>query len=304
MTYREFVLNIATEDVETAVNVAEFLNLGGVFIEDFSDLMDCELVKQIGLVDEDLLARVNEGRAFVHVYLPEHVSEAECRAYLEARLTEEGVAYELICSDIKEEDYANSWKQYYKPLTVGQITVVPSWESYDAKAGEKILLMDPGMAFGTGTHETTSACMETLQKYVTDGCSLLDIGCGSGILSIAALLCGAKDVAALDIDPNAVKIAKENAQLNGFDLCASCDNILEDSYPEKQYDVVVANIVADVIIRFSDKASHFLKKDGTLIVSGIIAPRKDDVVAALERNGFRVLETVEKNGWVCMVAKQ
>ena len=101
MTYREVVLNIATEDVETAVNVAEFLNLGGVFIEDFSDLMDCELVKQIGLVDEDLLARVNEGRAFVHVYLPEHVSEAECRAYLEARLTEEGVSYELICSDIK-----------------------------------------------------------------------------------------------------------------------------------------------------------------------------------------------------------
>ncbi|MBQ2881969.1 MAG: 50S ribosomal protein L11 methyltransferase, partial [Clostridia bacterium] len=164
------------------------------------------------------------------------------------------------------------------------------------------------MAFGTGTHETTSLCIEYLQKVVNDGDKILDVGCGSGILSITSLLCGASEALALDIDLNAVKVSYENAELNNFSgkFEAVCDNILD---PEseirkrlngKKYNVIVANIVADIIIRLSDFIYEYLEDDGTFIVSGIITERENDVLNALDKNNFKVIDRSEKKGWVCI----
>lgn len=308
MKYYELLIKIKSEDGEKASAIAAMLDIGGLYLEDYSDMMDCDLVKQIGLIDEELLAK-DTSVATLHVYLPDNTSLDEATAYLEERFSSENVEFEISHDLIDEEEYANSWKKYYKPLKIGEkIVVCPVWENYDLKEGETVLKIDPGMAFGTGTHETTSLCIKYLQKEVKDGDKILDVGCGSGILSITSLLCGASEALALDIDPNAVRVSYENAELNNFNgkFEAVCDNILDSEskirnrLSGKKYNIIVANIVADIIIRLSDFIYEYLEDDGLFIVSGIITERENDVLNALDKNNFKVLDRSEKKGWVCI----
>lgn len=211
-----------------------------------------------------------------------------------------------------EEDWANNWKKYYKPLEIGsRLLVLPSWEEKPENAGDRtVLKLDPGMAFGSGTHHTTRMCLEFLEKTVAPGQDVLDLGCGSGILSIASLLLGAKDAVAVDIDPIADRIARENAEMNGLGTehyRIEIGDVLTDERLKKaiagKYDVIVANIVADVIIRLAPIAVGYAKKGTPFIVSGIIDERLDEVLEAIRAAGFTVEETHSSEGWNAILSR-
>ena len=219
---------------------------------------------------------------------------------------------DITVKNIKEDDWANNWKKYFKPFAVGdKIVIRPSWEEYNDDGNKTVLKIDPGHVFGTGTHETTQLCIELIENYLKKDDMVLDIGCGSGILSIASLLLGAKYADAVDIDPNAIDIAYTNAGMNDigretYDVVSG--NILEDEdlnekYSGKKYDVVEANIVADVIIALTDKIPQYIKDGGVFISSGIIVERLDDVLEALKGHGFEVLEVKKKKGWSAIASR-
>ena len=212
-------------------------------------------------------------------------------------------------ANVKEEDWANNWKKYYKPFRVGKSLVIkPSWEDVTPMPGARILEIDPASTFGTGQHHTTKLVMESLEEVVKPGNKVLDLGCGSGILSIAALLFGAEKVTMCDIFENAVRTASENVEKNRFThehYSAYCGNIIDDAELRGKlgtgYDVVCANIVADVIIGMSPLFGSFMKPDATLLVSGIIDERLDEVNAALSENGFKVRQSRNEEGWNCII---
>ena len=259
-------------------------------------------------MDEALLEK-DKTKVLLHVYADEHTSVENCLAFVSDRFSSENITYEVEIKHVDEEDYANSWKQYYKPIKIGnRVVIVPEWEPYEKADGEITVTLNPGMAFGTGTHETTSMCIEALQDIVFEGDEVLDIGCGSGILSVTALLCGANRADATDIDRNAVNVAYENAELNGVKdrLHATEDNILSAESPirtaGKKYNVVIANIVADVIIEICGFVKTLIKPYGCFVASGIISERLDDVVKAINDNGLCVAAIHEKRGWNCIIA--
>lgn len=308
MTYSEIVFTVDSKNKEIASDIVGMLNCGGIYIEDYTDLEDDPTVKQVGIVDEALLEK-DKTKVLLHVYADEHTSVENCLAFVSDRFSSENITYEVEIKHVDEEDYANSWKQYYKPIKIGnRIVVVPEWEPYEKADGEITVTLNPGMAFGTGTHETTSMCIEALQDIVFEGDEVLDIGCGSGILSVTALLCGANRADATDIDRNAVNVAYENAELNGVKdrLHATEDNILSAESPirtaGKKYNVVIANIVADVIIEICGFVKTLIKPYGCFVASGIISERLDDVVKAMNDNGLCVAAIHEKRGWNCIIA--
>ena len=308
MTYSEIVFTVDSKDKEIASDIVGMLNCGGIYIEDYTDLEDDPTVKQVGIVDEALLEK-DKTKVLLHVYADEHTSVEDCIAFVSDRFSSENITYEVEIKHVDEEDYANSWKQYYKPIKIGnRVVIVPEWEPYEKADGEITVALNPGMAFGTGTHETTSMCIEALQDIVFEGDEVLDIGCGSGILSVTALLCGANRADATDIDRNAVNVAYENAELNGVKdrLHATEDNILSAESPirtaGKKYNVVIANIVADVIIEICGFVMTLIKPYGCFVASGIISERLDDVVKAMNDNGLCVAAIHEKRGWNCIIA--
>lgn len=286
------------KDIDTVSSVMTMVD-AGLMIEDFSDV-DQILDGVYGdLIDESIL-EADRTKAAVSVFISAMKSPAESELFIKHRLDALGVKYEITHEGVCEEDWAESWKRYYKPIKTGKrLVIVPVWETYEAEEGEIIVLMDPGMAFGTGTHETTRLCAGLVEKHTTDGCSVLDVGCGSGILAIAASKLGAGRCFACDIDPVAVRVARENTELNNTPnvRCEVSDLLRHAERVDGGYNVIVANIVADIIIRLAPDVGEYLAKDGVFIVSGIIEERAREVLDALDAAGYRVDEERYENGW-------
>lgn len=308
MEYTEWTRIKVTTDVSRLDDLTAVMSMvtNSLMIEDYSDA-EQELDGVYGdLIDEELLNK-DKTVASVSAFLPADVAVSDHVAYIKERLAASGITYTLELDGVSEEEWADSWKKYYKPIKTGKkIVIVPVWEKYDAKDGEITVLMDPGMAFGTGTHETTRLCASLLEKYVKPGCRMLDVGCGSGILAICASKLGAAECFACDIDPVSVKVAKENAELNNTPnvTCRVSDLLKSVDKADGGYNVTTANIVADVIIRLAPDIGGFMASDGVLIVSGIIVERRDEVVAALDANGFEVFDDATENGWYCAAVRK
>ena len=266
-------------------------------IEDYSDI---DLKTCYGdLIDESIL-NADKTIASVSVYLPAERSVAECISFLRERFAAsdlDDAKIEMV--GVNEEDWANSWKAYYKPIKIGErLVIVPAWEKYTPVDGELIVRMDPGMAFGTGTHETTRLVIKLLETYTKEGCRMLDVGTGSGILAICASKLGAGECRAYDIDPMAVRVANENIKDSGLtNITCEVSDLLRQVDKSKPYDLICANIVADIIIRMTPDVGELMHKDTVLLASGIILERSDDVVECFEKHGFRIVERLEENGW-------
>jgi ribosomal protein L11 methyltransferase len=227
----------------------------------------------------------------------------EYRAFLSDRLTSLAIKGEISLEGMNEEDWSESWKQYYKPVELGRITVVPAWEKYDAREGEIIVRMDPGMAFGTGTHETTRLVIRLMQDVLVPGSRLLDVGTGSGILSICASKLGAGSCNAYDIDPVAVKVARDNCLSDGCtNITVGVSDLLKGvDKSGGKYDICVANIVSDIIVRMMPDIGGYLTDDAPIILSGIIASRKDEVVESVQQAGYTVKNELWENDWVALL---
>ena len=273
-------------------------------IEDYSDI---DLKTCYGdLIDESIL-NADKTIASVSVYVPADVGVSDSLAFLKERCETNGLDAKIDIIGVCEDDWANAWKAYYKPIKIGErIVIVPAWEKYDAKEDEIIVRMDPGMAFGTGSHETTRLVIGLLEKYVKSGERVLDVGCGSGILAICASKLGAKLCRAYDIDPVAVKVARENIKDSGQEniTCDRSDLLRQVDLSDGGYDIICANIVADIIIRMTPDVAPYLNDNGVILASGIIVERADDVISCFEANGFEIVESVIDNGWCALAVKR
>ncbi len=291
-----------TKDLDDIVAVMSMLD-NGLMIEDFSDFSFNGMYGE--LVDESIL-NADKDTVKVSLFVPEEKNLAEYREYIETRLSSLGIEGQIDCDGMNEDDWSESWKQYYKPIPLGRVTIVPAWEEYSPKEGEIIIRMDPGMAFGTGTHETTRLVMRIMQDLIKGGERVLDVGTGSGILSICASKLGAKSCNAYDIDPVAVKVAQENAREDGCDnITVGVSDLLRGvDLSHGKYDFCVANIVSDIIIRMMPDIRDYLTEDAPLILSGIIDTRADEVIASVEQNGYRIEHIERENDWVALLCKR
>ena len=295
----------AQTSVELRDEVCAIMSMldNGLMIEDFSDFSFSGMYGE--LVDESILS-ADKSIVRISIFVPEEKSLAEYRAFLLDRFNSLGIDAEISAEGMNEEDWAESWKQYYKPIPLGKVTIVPAWESYDAKDGEIIVKMDPGMAFGTGTHETTRLVMRLMQDEIQGGERVLDVGTGSGILSICASKLGAKSCNAYDIDPVAVNVARENAIADGCTniTVGVSDLLLGVDLAGGKYDFCVANIVADIIIRMLPDIGGYLTDTAPLILSGIIAPRADEVREKVRECGFEIIREERENDWLALLVKK
>lgn len=306
MDWTEIKISVPSQDVETAENIAQMVVPYGIYVEDYSDLEQAAWeIAKIDLIDEDLLNK-DRTKAIVHIYIPPHENPSEAVAFLTERYTAEKIPHDIDIAVCRNQDWENNWKDYFKSIPVGKkLMIHPVWDD-DFDPGDRAVLdIEPGLAFGSGGHDTTRLCLEMMEDYVTRDTEFLDVGCGSGILSVSALLLGAKKAVAVDIDPLAVKKARENAELNGFDETryTAIEGDLADKVTGK-YNVVAANIVADVIILFCSQVKEFMSDDAVFITSGIIDTREPDVLEAFKKYGFSIVERRERGGWLCFALKK
>ena len=303
MEWTDIRLTVAKSDADNAEAVATMIAEGGIYIEDYSDIeQQVAEIAHVDLIEQELLDKPRD-TVIIHLYLEPGASQVETLALIAARMEAAGIPYTVETEGVEQEDWQNGWRKYYHPMDIGsRLAIVPSWQEYDTDRVK--LILDPGLAFGTGGHETTSLCLEALDERVRGGERVLDIGTGSGILAIAALKLGAGSAEGVDIDPVAVRTAGENAALNGV---ADKLTVLVGDLSDKasgRYDIITANIVANAIISLAPAVPGLMAENATFIASGIIDSRKDEVIAGLEQAGLAVVEVKEKRGWECIVCKK
>ncbi len=320
MNWTELDIFTSTEGIDLITAGLMDIGIRGFAIKDANDFNEF-LQNKEGNWDylEDDLMQLAECETTVTVYLPENSQGAEMLIAIKSMLktmkeNDTDNIYgrlETEMRNVKEEDWANNWKQYFKPMTIGsRLLVKPSWEDV-GETDRTILEIDPASSFGSGQHYTTKLCLEFLDRLDVKGKKVLDLGCGSGILSIAAMLLGADSAVAVDVEENAVKIAKENAGKNHIDpslYTAYCGNIISDSVLADRlggdYDIITANIVADILIGMKDLFYRYLKPDGILIISGIIDERKEEVTDAVTKAGFEITEFCEESDWAAVMLRK
>ncbi|MFC5651769.1 50S ribosomal protein L11 methyltransferase [Paenibacillus solisilvae] len=324
MKWNELTIATTEESIEMISNFLHEMGAGGVSIEE-SGTLNKERDTSLGQWYELPLNDIPEGQAVIKGYFPEDTDIEEVITNVRPRIDElrefdiEPGEYTISSVVVDDEDWANAWKQYFKPIRVSdRLTIKPTWEDYTPSEGEQIIELDPGMAFGTGTHPTTALCLRTLESVIQGGEEVIDVGTGSGILAIGAMRLGAKKVLAVDLDPIAVTAAGENSKLNGLegdiqvqlsDLLGVLQASAEGSASQAinvsvPVDVVVANILAEIILLFVDDVYAAVKAGGTYIASGIYKNKEDDVASGLEASGFVITGRQRDQDWIAFVAKK
>ena len=298
-SYNQIKVTVSVENLQLATDVMTMMNfIGGIMIEDYSDIEGCKW----DYVDTEILNK-DQTVASVSGFIAECEDILPVIEQIKLLLP---VDTQIDVINVEQSDWANNWKKYYKPIRVGKnIVIKPSWEEYEKKENDVIVELDPGMAFGTGTHETTRMCMELLERFVDADTDVLDVGCGSGILSITSLLLGAKSVVGVDIDPVAVDVAIENGKMNGF--VAPRYDIKKGNLVDEisgKFKIAVANIVADAIIMLCPDVLPFIEDDGVFICSGIIEDRIDDVKTKLNETGYEIKEVLRQGEWAAMLCNK
>ncbi len=300
MKWIEMQIKTNSKNEEIVTNILYDSGVQSLSIEDPKDIL--ELVK--AEEDWDLIDKKLINQDFNIITIKGYFSESKY-SMKKVQLIEQAMENvgEVIVSEVYEKDWAEGWKKYYKPTRIGKnIVIKPSWEKYKPKDEDKVIELDPGMAFGTGTHETTILCVEGIEKYIKKGNKVFDIGCGSGILSIVAAKLGAKKVISVDLDDTAIKVAKENAVINKVDNIIQVRKGSLLDVVEEKADIIVSNIIAEVIVELTKSIGNNLKKGGFFISSGIIEEKQDMVKESLKENDFTILETRTMGGWTSIVA--
>ncbi|MFS0635823.1 50S ribosomal protein L11 methyltransferase [Mesobacillus foraminis] len=311
MKWSEIGILTTNEAIEPISHILHEAGASGVVIEDPFELVK-EREDQFGEIYQLNPDDYPEEGVIIKAYLPVNSFLGETVEEIKSAINNL-IIYNIdigknrvTISEVNEEEWATAWKKYYNPVKISEkFTIVPTWEEYTpVHSDELIIELDPGMAFGTGTHPTTVLCIQALERTVKKGDTIVDVGTGSGVLSIASAKLGAGDITALDLDEVAVNVARLNVKLNKVqDVVTVRQNNLLDGI-DGRADIVVANILAEVILRFVDDASKIVKKDGFFIASGIIQQKKDEVRNAIVHSGFKIQEIITMEDWVAIIAKK
>jgi len=305
MDWFEILIKVPVDQCEKTAAIANMVVPYGIYVEDYSDLEVAALeTAKIDFFDEELLAR-DRSNAVIHIYISKEENLIEALEFLKERLVSEKIEFTIDQASVKDSDWADNWKKFFKVTEIGEKLVIrPSWEEYVNTNSKIVINIDPGAAFGTGTHSTTRMCLELLEKYVSVNTKMLDIGCGSGILSIAGALLGANSVVGVDIDKTSVKVSRENAEINNISDRTKylSGNLCDEIYGT--FDVICANIVADVIISLLDDVPKYMNDNEVFLCSGIIDIRENDVIEAFINKGFKIIEIKNMKNWRAIAAKK
>ncbi|MBQ4054291.1 MAG: 50S ribosomal protein L11 methyltransferase [Clostridia bacterium] len=298
MNWTQMKVGCSVEDLDRVTAIMSMLD-PQLMVEDYSD-MDEGMNNIYGELIDESLKNADRKHAAVSLFIPESKTPGDYAAFARDRFRAENIDATVEMIGIADDDWENSWKKYYNPIRVGEkIMIVPAWQTFDAAPDDVVVTMDPGLAFGSGTHETTRLCASLIEKYLTKGDRVLDVGTGSGILAIIESKLGAAVVDACDIDPVAVRVAQENAESNGVANvnCFVSDLLASVDAKGGMYDFVSANIVSDIIIRMTPDLPRIVRPNGLVAVSGVIDEYAPDVIAAMDEQGFGVADVYSDNGW-------
>ena len=307
MNWTEVKIKTTAELEDLVSSILYDAGATGLAIEDPRDILELSKYKENwDFVDPDLI-NIESDEISIKAYFSEEENVEEIIEEIKIRMKANSTialgSNEINIAVINDEDFADSWKKYYKPLRIGKkILIKPSWEECTLEEDDILIELDPGMAFGTGTHETTMMCTEALEEYVKQGDTVYDIGCGSGILSIVAAKLGAKKVVGVDLDEVCVKVSNENIQLNNVSDIVEIKNGNLLDVVEGKANIIVSNIIAEIIAKMTKDLKAYLKDSGIFITSGIIIEKIDLVEKALIENGFKILEIKKQNSWACIIA--
>lgn len=311
MKWIEVIVKTSMENEDYVSNILYEAGAEGLAIEDPNDILELSKSQEGWALVDSSLIKGELDEINIKAYFPESKDLEDIKRFIEDNIkkspstTEDGIYGEIIFNEINDDDWAESWKKYYKPQRIGDnIVIKPSWESYEEKPSDLIIELDPGMAFGTGTHETTIMCTEALEDLIKPGDTVYDIGCGSGILSIVAAKLGATKVVGVDLDPTCVEVSNENIKINNVEnkveiLQGNLLDVVED-----KVHIIVSNIFAEIIVKMTGELKNYLFDDGIFIASGIILEKIDLVKDSLIENGLDILEVKTLGEWACIIAKK